>query len=252
MHGPGAGPTPHGRKISLDMRSDDVIIGAYPRSGTTWTIEILRRIHLLRITDPKHYLHDAANMVHAIWIDQGFQTKEEFAAIESPRVIKSHLAYKNLPCPDGGVCKIIHLLRDPKDVIISQFIHAQTLPFLGYTQDFDTFVDQFINGTLLSGDWWEFTKGYLDNPGNLPTLFLKYSDLKSDPEGSFIKINEFLGYPALTSEELAQIKYQTSYEVMKSTHFTIRSGEKKEVLSEEQKRRVEEKTEKYFGQNLPF
>ena len=252
--GPTPGPTPHGRKISLDMRPDDVIIGAYPRSGTTWTLEILRRIHLLRIADPKHYLHDAAYMVHGIWIDQGFQTKEELAAIASPRVMKSHLTYKDLPCPDGGQCKIIHLLRDPKDVVLSQFTHVQTLPFLGYSQDFDTFVDQFINGTLISGDWWEFTKGYLDNPANLPTLFLKYNELRIDPEGSFVKINEFLGYPELNLDELAQIKYQTSYEVMKGTHFTInsaQSGEKK-VLREEQRMRIDKKTEQYFGHNLPF
>lgn len=245
-----------GLKRDLAMRPDDVIISSYPRSGTTWTIEILRRIHLLRITDSTHYLHHTRYMVHGIWIDpnphntNGPRTKQEFNLIPSPRVIKSHLQYKDLPCPEGGVCKIIHVARDPAEVVCSMFIHAKD--HNAHTTNFDTFVDDFIEGKR--HDWWERTQSFLTNIHQLPILFLKFAELKSDPEASFIRINEFLGYPALTPAELALIEHQTSYDVMKFTHTEtmLSSTLEKPQLDQDQQRRIEEKTRMYFGLNKPF
>lgn len=244
------------QKRDFDMRPDDVIVASYPRCGTTWTIEILRRIHLLRITDSNHYLHNSDNKVHGIWIDPnphntaGPRTKQEFDQYASPRVTKCHLPYNDLPCPEGGICKIVHVSRDPADVICSQYIHAKDA---NHTRDFNTFVNTFISGNLGCGDWWHRTQSYLNNIHQLPTLFLKYSELKSNSEGSIIKINEFLGYPALTDHQLAQIKYQTSYEVMRISHGdTIHGSVDKPVLSEDQRRRIEDKTRRYFGLNVIF
>ena len=66
----------------------------------------------------------------------------------SPRVMTSHLPYRNVPkkhLADGG--KFIHIIRNPKDVALSAFHHYSADPFVGEEiLEFPVFLDNFLRG----------------------------------------------------------------------------------------------------------
>lgn len=69
----------------------------------------------------------------------------------SPRVMTSHLPSRNLPkdhIAKGG--KIVHIIRNPKDVVLSAFHHYNQDPHVtevhGVSKDLSTFLDSFLKG----------------------------------------------------------------------------------------------------------
>ena len=67
--------------------------------------------------------------------------------LPSPRPMNTHLPYRWLPTQhieNGG--KIVHVLRNPKDVCVSAYHHTKTSMELGEIGDFKTFYDEiFMN-----------------------------------------------------------------------------------------------------------
>ena len=65
----------------------------------------------------------------------------------SPRPLNTHLPYRWLPIQhiqNGG--KIVHVLRNPKDVCVSMYHHFKTTLSFGKLRDFGTFLDElFLN-----------------------------------------------------------------------------------------------------------
>lgn len=67
--------------------------------------------------------------------------------LPSPRLLNTHLPYRWLPnqhIENGG--KIVHVLRNPKDVCVSLYHHAKISKGFGEIGDFGTFFDKvFMN-----------------------------------------------------------------------------------------------------------
>ena len=86
-------------------------------------------------------------------------------------------------------------------------------------------------------DWTSYTEGYITNTSNYLTLYIRYEDLKQD-HSTISKINDFLGYPPLTTTDVAEILEATSFDKMKGTHKEVsgnttgKSGGYKGKLSE--------------------
>ena len=57
-----------------------------------------------------------------------FHTPEEFAAFPRPRILNTHLPLAKIPKQIlGKRCKILWMLRNPKDRIVSLFGHSKVL-----------------------------------------------------------------------------------------------------------------------------
>lgn len=76
---------------------------------------------------------------------------ESLKSMPSPRVMTSHLPSRNLPkdhIAKGG--KIVHIIRNPKDVALSAFHHYNQDPHVtevhGVSKDLSTFLDSFLKG----------------------------------------------------------------------------------------------------------
>ena len=67
--------------------------------------------------------------------------------LPSPRPLNTHLPYRWLPTQhieNGG--KIVHVLRNPKDVCVSWYHHIKTSMEMGEIGDFKTYYDEmFMN-----------------------------------------------------------------------------------------------------------
>ncbi|XP_078332168.1 sulfotransferase 1C2-like [Crassostrea virginica] len=98
----------------LEGRCDDVIITAFPRSGTHWIWEI---VHML-LTQNDEYTDKTKESAFLEFVDDLNKVEH----IPSPRILNTHVPYGWLPKQHiEKKRKIIHVVRNPKDVFVSYF-----------------------------------------------------------------------------------------------------------------------------------
>jgi hypothetical protein len=69
----------------------------------------------------------------------------DFDKLESPRLLNTHLHFRLLP--EGVVdrrCKILHVLRNPKDVAVSYYHHIRNMKDLKYSGSWSDFFPLFL------------------------------------------------------------------------------------------------------------
>ncbi len=87
------------------------------------------------------------------------------------------------------------MIRNPKDNAVSYFHHHKMSTFLGnYKGTWDNFIELFIKGHLVYGDWFEHVKGYWDLAQQYPNriLFISYEELKIVSFFSICSANYYL------------------------------------------------------------
>jgi hypothetical protein len=134
---------------------------------------------------------------------------QNFEHLPSPRILKSHLDYQSIP---KGPCKYIYVVRNGKDVAVSYFHYSRT--HMGFTKDFGTFFEFFLNGKHNHGSWFEHVGQWWENRHNLNVLFLTYEELTSKREGAIRKIIDFCGRE-VGPEKFSRIMERSSFAFMK-------------------------------------
>ena len=107
--------------------------------GTHWTYEIIKM--LLNNTTELDKSEKAHTMLEAI-LDLIIMD-----ALPSPRVLNTHLKFKYIPkkfIEDKG--KIVHMIRNPKDVCVSSYYHAMKDIFTLIEGTFGEFYDKWLSG----------------------------------------------------------------------------------------------------------
>lgn len=185
--------TDPGKKLTavknLESHSDDILISAYPKSGTHWVSEIVEEI----VSGKAEYSKKSKG---GLFLEA--QPLEELAKMPSPRNLNSHLPFRMLPRKHFELkARTIHVIRNPKDVAVSYYHHAQKDPCCGaitltWAEYYETYIDNVIYGTWFSYEK-EWEKAKKDNP-NISVLTLYYEDLKRDTAKGVKQISEYLGY----------------------------------------------------------
>jgi len=110
------------------VRNGDVFVVTYPRSGTTWTEQM---VHLLvtkgeqgdqRLTDAVPWLETLSHRPNGML--------EFLKTLPPRRLFTSHLPYPLMPQVNNTTAKIVYVARNPKDMAISTYFHNQSK--LGY------------------------------------------------------------------------------------------------------------------------
>ncbi|XP_032071459.1 amine sulfotransferase-like isoform X2 [Thamnophis elegans] len=196
---------------SFEIRDDDIFIITYPRSGTVWTQNI---VSLIVYEGHRDGTENITLIDRAPWLEYNI-FHVALPSRPSPRVICSHLPYYLIP---KGLrkrrAKIIYVLRNPKDVLVSKY-HFQKLNANTETpKDFSILFENFLAGKVVNSSWLDHVEGWSAHKGDFNILFLSYEEMKKDLRSSVLKICNFLGRE-LTEKEMDEVVDKATFDNMK-------------------------------------
>jgi len=164
---------------------DDTFLVSYPKSGNTWVRFLLA--NLIYPNEPVGFAN-----INRLLPAPGVLSKRFLRKLPRPRILKSHETF------DVRFRKVIYLVRDPRDVAVSEYHFDLKKGYIEAELNLEQFVNRFIAGETASyGSWWEHAASWIaPRYGNPAFLLVRYEDLLSDPIGETGKIAEFLGIEA--------------------------------------------------------
>lgn len=201
---------------NFEVFPDDVWSVSFPKSGSTWTQEMLWLLanNLDYATAQSIRLMDRYPFVEFdIVYDYLSINRIEFVEqMKSPRYIKCHLPAGLLPKQIWTKKpKIVYTARGIKDTAISLFHHYVNMQ--GYEGTKDDFLKAFLNNQVFYGpchshinDFW-----HMRHESNI--LFLTYENMKSDMKSILQETSSFLG-KSYSEDELSKLENHLAFNSM--------------------------------------
>ena len=174
---------------------NDFFLVSFPRSGSTWLRIMLlhyfmqQDFHLVRDKEKGRLYMNGEPFNH--FMPSVYKTRIQKLKLPSsiPRIVKSHYPYNHF------YKKVIYLVRDPRDVLISYYYYLQrhnriprSYPLEKYVQQFPLTIDK-IHRT----SWADHVNGWMNT--DVPILVLRYEDLHEQPVHVLHSIMDFINYP---------------------------------------------------------
>ncbi|XP_046610967.1 luciferin sulfotransferase-like [Neodiprion virginianus] len=218
---------------NFEVRDDDIWVCSFPKTGTTWTQEMVwciandldfeggkvvlsERFPFLDFTPLFDYREIAKRVPGHDLPELVVDSVNFIRKLPSPRYIKTHLPFQILPrqIRNGEKKpKIIYVARNPKDTCVSYCHHCKLLE--GYRGSFDDFCKLFLADKVNYAPFWKHVLGFWEKRNDENMLFLKYQDMKADLPSVIRKTAEFLG-KVLTNEQLTLLTDHLSFASMKA------------------------------------
>jgi len=107
-----------------------------------------------------------------------------------PRVLKSH------ECFDARYRRVIYIVRDPRDVAISNYHWEMKLRSVSEGCPIEEFVPLWMSGKFWRriGSWADHVNSWLaTRQGHEGFLMMRYEDLQADPQRELARVAEFMG-----------------------------------------------------------
>ncbi len=181
------------------------------------------------------------------------------------RVAKTHLPFHlwKEKLEKHPEVKVIQMLRDPRDTLVSYYHHARASLLLGYFKgSWNDYFKLIEKKRLAWGDYFDHViPWYNFNKNRENSLILRYEAMKQDHRGHVIKIVDFIGHK-LTNETLDIIVEKSSFDVLASKYKSnplrgwhperepfVRKGQVgdwQNYFTTEQQRFIDDKIEKYL------
>jgi hypothetical protein len=187
---------------NLVVLPDDVFIVSYPKSGNTWT-----RFLIGNLIHPE--LPADFSNINLIIPDPEGLSKRQLARMPRPRYIKSHQYF------DPRYQKVIYVVRDPRDVALSQYHFHRKRKLLEDGASVEQFISRFVAGkTSPYASWGENVASWMyTRAGRRDFLLLRYEDMIENTNCELARVADFLGLPA-SPERLAQaVKRSSAHEM---------------------------------------
>lgn len=211
---------------NFEVRPDDIWVVSFPKSGTTWTQEMVRLLHSdldydkaasLKVEDCYAYLegsgyYDRKKLANET--EYSICSVKRASQRPSPRFIKTHVPIELLPKAIWTVRpKIIFTSRNPKDTAVSFFHHYRNMQ--GYRGDMEAFMKVFLAGETLYGPFYEHVLNFWYSRDEPNILFLTYEQMKSDLMSVLRKTQLFLG-KAFSEEQLERLDRHLQVDAMRN------------------------------------
>ncbi|XP_070560572.1 sulfotransferase 1C3-like [Ptychodera flava] len=181
------------------IKPDDCFVVSYPKSGTTWTLELAQLIMNkgdTSFTESAHHFDRVPLIEYSYHQNPQRDGLKIMEKLESPRLLKCHQPVHLFPPQALQMrCKIIVVARNPKDTVVSFYHFYQSAPEFGhYNGEFSDFLKLFMNKKVVCGDWFDHTLGWWKYANDNDVLFLKYEDMKKNPRAATVKIASYMNY----------------------------------------------------------
>uniref|UniRef100_A0A493U213 Sulfotransferase n=1 Tax=Anas platyrhynchos platyrhynchos TaxID=8840 RepID=A0A493U213_ANAPP len=205
---------------SLEIRSDDVILAGYPKTGTNWLEEMVRE---LESADAKYTEDEMKERINAEKELQMFPRLEfgdpgiyeRMKKLPSRRIISTHLHPHLLPFSIlQGKAKVLVLLRNPKDTAVSYYHFYNNMPVLPSFASWDEYFTAFMNGKLTWGSYFDQLVEWNQYIDHEKIMMISYEELKENPILGMKKIAAFFEF-SLDEEDFHRIAKKTSFQAMK-------------------------------------
>ena len=169
----------------LHIWADDIFLVSFPKSGNTWT-----RFLIANLAFPNERVDFAS--IHRLVPDPYVTYKRDFDRMPHPRIIKSH------ECFEPRYPRAMYIVRDPRDVVISQYHYHRKCNKIEDGYPMEKFVARFLAGdTCPHGSWGESVTTWLTSRHNDPRfLLLRYEDLVADPRRELARVAKFMNIDA--------------------------------------------------------
>jgi Sulfotransferase domain len=208
----------------LVILPDDTFLVSYPKSGNTWV-----RVLIANLLSPQKPADFRA--INRLVPDPSSETKRHFMNMPRPRVIKSHFVF------DPRYPRVIYIVRDPRDVAISEYHYQRKTRNIDDGYPLEDYVCRFIEGKTYpeNGSWGEHVTGWLSaRDEDARFLLLRYERLLSDTVEELGRIASFLNISA-SPQRLAEIVTFSSadrmrkLEAQQSEASSLMKGSRKDV-----------------------
>ncbi|XP_054456712.1 amine sulfotransferase-like [Anoplopoma fimbria] len=196
----------------FEIRPTDIFLVTYPKSGTVWMQQIL-----VQIMDAAHpdWAEDATNRTRVPWLEERSvdnPTRER----ADPQIYGSHLPPDMLPqgVKDKQI-KVVYVWRNPKDILVSLYHFSNSWMLLETPKSFEDFFQQFLDGNVYMGSWFDHIQDYHKVRDQLNIHFVQYEDMLKDLRGEVVKLCAFLGRH-LTDEAIDHVVDTSTFKNMKT------------------------------------
>jgi hypothetical protein len=188
---------------SLLILPDDIFLVSFPKSGNTWTRFLLANLRFPN--EPATWAN-----INRLIPDPTGTPKKDFDRMPRPRIIKSH------ECFDPRYPRVVYIVRDPRDVVVSQYHYHRKIRKIEDDSPIEKFVTRFLAGeTCPHGSWGQNVSTWLyTSEGNSRFLLLRYEDLVADTARELAKVATFLHLDA-GPQQIAQAVERSSADQMR-------------------------------------
>jgi hypothetical protein len=210
----------------LTVFPDDIFVVSYPKSGNTWIRFLIG--HLLS--------PERANFsnINQLVPDPDDLSKRSLKLLPRPRILKSHQPF------DPRYGRVICIVRDPRDVVLSEYYFEIKQKFVEEGFPIERHVARFVTGDVEHlrrrtpmrepgglklgeyGSWGENVGSWLAAFQNSKkfqsgenVLLVRYEDMIDDPKRELAQIAQFLGIEP-TPERIAKAVERSSADQMRT------------------------------------
>ncbi|GAB1611067.1 sulfotransferase 4A1-like [Argonauta hians] len=194
---------------TFDVRPDDVWVVSWPRSGTTWVQHLVYLIHS-NLDISREEEKNLEQRFH--FLENVYPGLPSIQANPGPRLIKTHLPFHLLPEQLMTVKpKIIYVVRNPKDILISYYHFLKMLEPLKFVGTFEEFCDRFTKDKVYYSPWGPHVRKAVElNQEHDNLLIVQYEDLHKDLAGQVRRIADFLGRE-LTESQVECVTHRSQF-----------------------------------------
>jgi len=228
----------------MEVRPSDVWVASYPKTGTTWTQELVWQVaNNVDIEGGKVVLNqrfpflehesliDVPLKIQGVWgrlsamffhatqwwsrvrwnkprswlVHNNFADRLGAESKEKKRFIKTHLPFSLLPPSLVDTAKVIYVARNPHDVMVSYYHHHRLFKGLGYVGTLGDFANRFMNNQLMFGPFFSHIDEGWSFKDHPNVLFIFYEEMKKDLKSVIGKVSKFLNKP-LSDEQVETLQ----------------------------------------------